>query len=136
MKKLLTYLTSFIAVLACCFAVACGNKEGGKSVKPVVIEATSTAFDYDGKTLKDYMEFMQGTGGIEFAIEGGMVTSINGTANTTNSYWMLYTSDTENANTAWGTIEYGGETYGSAALGADSLAVKQGCLYIWAYQTF
>ena len=52
------------------------------------------------------------------------------------SYWMLYTSDSENANQEWGTFEYEDSIYGSATLGADALIVKEDCIYIWAYQTF
>jgi hypothetical protein len=49
---------------------------------------------------------------------------------------MLYTSDTDNANTAWGEVEYKGEVYGSAILGAEALTIKEGCLYIWIFQAF
>lgn len=65
-----------------------------------------------------------------------MVVSINGKTNTTKSFWMLYTSDAENANREWGKFEYEDSTYGSATLGADALIVKENCIYIWAYQTF
>ena len=49
---------------------------------------------------------------------------------------MLYTSDSENANEAWGIVEYEGKNYGSATLGAESLPVKSGAIYIWWYQSF
>ena len=49
---------------------------------------------------------------------------------------MLYTSDTENANADWGKFDNNGEIYGSAALGAETLAVKENCVYVWAYETF
>ena len=81
----------------------------------------------------DFLFFKQK---MAYEMSDGMVTSINGKANTTNSYWMLYTSDAENANNSWGTVEYEGNTYGSAMYGADSLTIKDGCLYIWEYQTF
>ena len=65
-----------------------------------------------------------------------MVTEINGRANTTNSYWMVYTSDEAHANAEWGVMEYEGKEYGSATLGAESLPLAAGGTYIWAYQTF
>jgi hypothetical protein len=49
---------------------------------------------------------------------------------------MLYTSDSDNSNVAWGEIEYDSNVYGSAILGAEMLTVKDGCLYIWVYQSF
>jgi polar amino acid transport system substrate-binding protein len=71
--------------------------------------------------------------------ENGMVMAINGLYNDVVSWsasWMLYTNDAELSNTAWGTCEYQGEIYGSAMYGAESLTVKNGCRYIWVYQTF
>ena len=136
MKKLLIILVAFCAITACCFT-ACGDKEPIKADEnTVIITATDTAFDFDGKTLKDYMDYLQGNGKFTYSINNGMITAINGKSNTANSYWMLYTSDEENSNDAWGTFEYEGAIYGSATLGADALTVKEGCIYVWAYQTF
>ena len=50
--------------------------------------------------------------------------------------WMLYTSDGEMSNAAWGEIEYNGEKLGSAVLGADALPVLEGQVYVWYYQAF
>lgn len=132
MKKCLTFLASVLAVISCCFAAACT----GETIKPVVITASDYSFEYEGKTLKDYMEYLQDGGELTFTVSGGMVTSINGKSNTTKSYWLLYTDDAENSEEAWGTFEYEGEIYASATLGAEALTVKQGHTYIWAYQTF
>jgi hypothetical protein len=49
---------------------------------------------------------------------------------------MIYTTDEDNSNTAWGLVEYNGKTYGSAMYGAEELKVKQGESYIWLYQSF
>jgi hypothetical protein len=49
---------------------------------------------------------------------------------------MLYTSDAENSNSAWGTVEYDGKEYGSAVSGAETLKIKADQLYIWVYQSF
>lgn len=134
LKRVLMTILGAIALALSVFAfTAC--KRGGE-VKPVAITANSAEFAYENKTLKDYMDFLQGKGELTFTVESGMVTAVNGTANTTKSFWMLYTDDGENANRTWGTVEYGGKTYGSATLGAEALTVKQGCTYVWSYQTF
>ncbi len=134
MKKLKILLLVLTAVMALSLFTACNN-EGG-SIAPVVITANDKSFTYENKTLLDYMSYLQDNGKLSFTVKDGMVTSINGKSNTTNSYWMLYTSDTENANTDWGKYDNNGEIYGSAALGAETLAVKENCVYVWAYETF
>lgn len=134
MKKFKVLLLALIAAFALCLFAAC-NKNGG-AVDPVVITANDESFVYENKTLLDYMSYLQGKEELSFTVDNGMVTSINGKSNTTNSYWMLYTSDTENANNDWGTYNYNGEIYGSATLGAGALTVKENCVYVWAYQTF
>ncbi|MGN1060105.1 MAG: hypothetical protein ACI4QN_00080 [Candidatus Coproplasma sp.] len=137
---------SWIALLLCLIACLLGvclagcNKNEGYAKTEVsanddmvaitVVEATPNT------SLIRAMECAQDDGNLSFTIEKGMVTSINGVSQTTNVYWMLYTSDTDNANTAWGTCEYGGQTLGSATLGAESLTVKNGCVYVWVYTKF
>ena len=70
--------------------------------------------------------------------EDGMITSINGIENPADysSCWMLYTSDAENSNAAWGTVEYQGKQYASAVSGAETLKIKPDQLYIWVYKSF
>ena len=89
-------------------------------------------------TLMDYMTKLKDKGELEFAISDGMITSINGTANPEDysSCWMLYTSDEENANAAWGTVDFEGKQYGSAISGAETLKIKPGQLYIWVFKSF
>lgn len=91
-----------------------------------------------GVTLLSYMQDLQEEGELAFTVENGMVTSIAGKANDSdyNPCWMLYTSDTENANDAWGVVEYDGKRYGSAVVGVETLLVKAGETYIWWYQSF
>jgi hypothetical protein len=87
-------------------------------------------------TLLAYMQALKAKQqDMEFTVEDGMITTINGIANAADwSYcWMLYTSDAENANTAWA-VDYNGNIYGSAIFGAETLIVKDGCVYIWFYQ--
>lgn len=137
MKKFLALFASFFALLACCLVSACGGKEPiTADENTVIITASDSSFDFDGKTLKNYMDYLQDNEKFTYTIENGMVTAINGKSNTLKSYWMLYTSDSENANREWGAFEYEGSVYGSAVLGAEGLPVKEGCIYIWAYQTF
>ena len=92
----------------------------------------------DTTTLVDYMNSLKDDGQLTFEINNGMVSSVNGIDNPADwsSCWMLYTSDSDSSNTAWGTIEYNGDVYGSAVLGAESLIIKDGCMYIWVSQSF
>jgi hypothetical protein len=88
--------------------------------------------------LLQYMEQLKEKGELSFEIKDGMITAINGIANPADfsSCWMLYTSDAEYSNSAWGTVEYQGQTYGSAIVGAELLEIKADQLYIWVYQSF
>ena len=92
----------------------------------------------DNAMLIEVMEYLQEENALVFEVSGGMVTSINGKANAADwsASWMLYTSDTEMSNTAWGTYEYEGRTLGSAIVGAEALPVADGEVYIWSYQGF
>ena len=134
MKKFLAFAISLIAIVACAFAVACGSKSPVTADENTVFITADKS--YNNKTLLEYMNHLQDEGDLTFEIKDGMVTSINGKSNTTNSFWMLYTDDTENANEAWGTFEHEGKTYGSAVSGASDLKIKENCMYIWTYQTF
>lgn len=105
----------------------------------IVIKTTQEALD--GKTdmlLIDYMNELQQKGEMECTIKDGMITSINGIENPADfsSCWMLYTSDEENANSAWGTVEYNGKQYSSAISGAEVLKIKPDQLYIWVFKSF
>lgn len=131
---------SWLALLLCVVAAAFGvmfaacNKNtvdaNDERVAITVVNAT------ENESLLDYMSGLQGEGKLTYTIDNGMVTSINGISQTTNTYWMLYTSDTDNANTAWGTYEYENQTLGSASLGAKDLKVKDGCIYVWVFTKF
>ena len=139
MKKTVKILCVVLAVLLLC---ACGKTEPlviKDSDTCIVIKTTQEALD--GKTdmvLIDYMNKLISEGKLTCKIENGMVTSINGIDNPADfsSCWMLYTSDAENANSAWGTVEYDGKEYGSAVSGAEVLKIKPDQLYIWVYQSF
>jgi len=105
----------------------------------IVLKVTEDAIgDSTDMLLIDYMDTLVKKGDMVCTIEDGMVTSINGIQNAADysSCWMLYTSDEENANAAWGTVDFEGKQYGSAISGAETLKVKAGQLYIWVYKSF
>lgn len=143
MKKVFSlFVCMLIIVIGLSSFVACSPKE------PLVIKESDTYIVInvsneqmtitDNTTLVDYMTSLKDDGELIFEINNGMITSINGIANPVDwsSCWMLYTSDSDSSNTAWGTIEYNGNVYGSAILGAESLTIKDGCIYIWVFQSF
>ena len=144
MKKLLLNLLTLLCVCVMALsAIACGNNPETHVIKDgdtkVVITVSSEYLEANqSATLVEYMEYLKEQGELEFEIASGMVTSINGIENPADwsSCWMLYTNDKELSNAEWGTAEYNGETYGSAIVGAETLIVKDGCSYIWLYQTF
>ena len=141
MKKRYVFVAAVIAAL-CAFISACTPIEKEplvikESDKHIVITADSERVSItNDTTLLDYMNSLKQSGELEFEIANGMVVSVNGIANADPSYWMLYTSDADNANAAWGTAEYKGEKYGSAMFGADKLKIKNGEIYSWVYQSF
>lgn len=136
--------------LSCLFAIlllACTLLPGCKS-EPLVIKDSETCIVIkttpevlEGKedmVLIDYMNQLVQSGELTCTIRDGMVTSINGIENPADfsSCWMLYTSDEENANAAWGVVEYNGVQYGSAISGAEVLKLKPDQLYIWVFKSF
>ena len=127
----ISFITLFLSLF---LSVFCFVSCGGGETKPVAITVTQTVTAET--TLLEVMQAEQDAGKLTFEVQNGMVSSINGTANTTNSFWMLYTTDENNANAEWGTYEWNGETLGSAVAGAETLVVVQGETYVWVYQTF
>ncbi len=136
MKKKVVSLVSLISAVLALFSLAalagCHTSSVTADVD-VVIRATA---EQDGMTLLAVMEELQTAGELSFTVSDGMIVELNGTKQTASSYWMLYTSDEESANEQWRTFEYEGEVLGSATLGAGELTVKEGCLYIWAFESF
>ena len=133
----------FLVMLLACAVLLSGCQKEPLVIKDsdtyIVIKTTEKALD--GKTdmhLIDYMSQLKEKGELEFGISDGMITSINGIDNPADwsSCWMLYTSDADNANAAWGTVEYEGNVYGSAISGAQDLIVKADQLYIWVFKSF
>lgn len=105
----------------------------------IVIKTTQEAIGEEKDMLLiDYMAKLKEKGELEFEIANGMITSINGIENPADysSCWMLYTSDEELSNSAWGIVEYEGKEYGSAISGAETLPIKADRLYIWVFKSF
>ena len=139
MKKIISLLTGISIIIVSLFCASC------LSPTPKVIKESDTYFvinvtdkvDAD-TTLYEYMITLRDDGQITFTDADGMITSLNGISNKSDwsEVWMIYTTDEDNSNTAWGLVEYNGKTYGSAMYGAEELKVKQGESYIWLYQSF
>ncbi|MBQ8323356.1 MAG: hypothetical protein IJX91_05255 [Clostridia bacterium] len=135
-RKIISLFTLFLTVLFSAAAFFGCNKETVRLDGDYVV---ITAADAEGgTTLLAYMQKLQEDGKLTFKVEDGMVTEIDGKKNAADfsSCWMLYTSDTNASNEAWGTVEYEEKVYGSAVLGAESLVIVKGETYIWWYQTF
>lgn len=137
MKKKVVSLVSLVSAVLALFSLValagCKKSPVTADENTVVIQASA---EQDGMTLLAVMEELQAAGELSFTVSDGMVVELNGTKQTASSYWMLYTSDEESANEQWGTFEYEGEVLGSAVSGAGELIVKEGCLYIWAFENF
>lgn len=135
MKKLICILSCL--VIACAVLFGCGGKNTVlKETDEFIVLIPSE--DYVGKNLSEFMDYTKEQGKLDYKIENGMVTSVNGIDNPADfSYcWMLYTDDAENSNEACGTITYKEKTYASATLGANALVIAKGCTYIWVYTKF
>ena len=140
-KKILSCLLAVVILAGTMLLAGCKSE-------PLVIKDSDTYIviktpqeavgDKTDMLLIEYMETLKEKGQLEFKVENGMITSINGIDNPADfsSCWMLYTSDEANANASWGTVEYEGKQYGSAVSGAETLKIKADQLYIWVYKSF
>ena len=138
MKTRKILVLALVLVLAVLALFACNAKDKEPLVLTdsenlVVLQPTS---EYAGKTVLEFMNIVKEKGEIDFVVENGMVTSVNGKEQSyaDNNYWMIYTSDESHSNTAWGTAEYKGKVYGSADTGVTELPIAENCIYILAYQ--
>ena len=140
-KKILAFLLAAMTLMSILLLAGCKSEPLviKESDTCIVLKVTEEAIG--GNTdmvLIDYMDTLVKEGKLTCTIENGMVTSINGIDNPADfsSCWMLYTSDADNSNAAWGTVEFEGAQYGSAISGAETLKIKAGQLYIWVYKSF
>ncbi len=146
MKRKTNIFFSLVLSLVCALCLfACGRKDKS-NLKCTLVESTQTrvviSVEEQGLncTVLDCMEMLRQSqdNDFTFTFTNGMITSINGVENPADfsSCWMLYTSDAEMANTAWGTTEYDGQTLGSAVVGVNELDVISGEIYVWVYAAF
>ena len=140
MKKLTLLLGSVALAAMLAIGAACAQpKTVQVDETPVIITPDSKVLEItENTTLADYMNELAKRGELSFKANDGMISEMNGKANAADwsSSWMLYTDDKDNSNAAWGTAEYKGISYESAALGYAALKIKAGCTYIWIYQSF
>ena len=140
MQKVLS-LVLVLAIMSCTLLLsACRNETLVIMDSDTYIVVKTTEKSMVGATdmtLMDYMSKLKEKGELEYSISDGMITSINGIDNPVDysKCWMLYTSDADNANAAWGTVEYEGKEYGSAISGAETLKIKPDQLYIWVFKS-
>lgn len=126
-----------IILTASVFAFAACNKAVVQTDTETVVTVTKALYE-DGDTLETYMNRLADKNKLSFTADNGMVTVINGieAKAADNRYWMIYTSDGDYSNDAWGTYEYDGTTYGSATKGIKELPVKVGAVYVFAISQF
>ena len=156
MKRKITYFISIVAsfVVSVCMFAGCSlfsqSSSSSRAVevppeaKFLVVETTETCVVIkvnkadDNQTVLGVMQALQTEGKMSYTLSGTMVTAINGKENPADfsACWMLYTSDSEMANSEWGTYTYNENVYASAILGANAMPVIDGAYYIWAYVAF
>ena len=131
MKKITLSLLALTLAFALLLSVGCTETEGE------VFLGIDKKYDVrPGDTLEDYMDWLEEKGKLDYEEEDGMVLEINGIKNSLNSYWMLYTDDPNNSNSAWGTYEYKGKVLYSATYGVEQLKINKDYVYVFVYQTF
>lgn len=132
MKKFFACVLTALFALLSVFFLSCGE---GNTTFAEYDEVVKIVVQTDEElSLKEYMDGLMQEGEFVYEIESGMVVSINGVSNT-DKYWMLYTDDIKNANTAYG-VKHEGKNYYSANYGAEALTVEDGHVYLWAYHGF
>ena len=164
MKKTIIHKLSVIAITLCLALniVACDNPTSQNSEVSQTSEQVSSGVlasslvvvdgdiviitvdaDYMSITnttvLIDYMQKLKTDGALNYTVrDDGMINSINGQENTADwsKCWMLYSNDTELTNEMWGTVTVGETTYFSAVLGAETLPIKDGKIYVWEFKSF
>ncbi|MBO5324525.1 MAG: hypothetical protein J6A88_10615 [Oscillospiraceae bacterium] len=146
-RKILSCLLAMLILASTMLLAGCQNDPLVNN-KPLVIKDSDTYIvikttqeaigGKEDMLLIEYMQMLKEDGQLEFEVENGMITSINGIENPADfsSCWMLYTSDETLSNAGWGVVEYEGKQYGSAVSGAETLQIKADQLYIWVYKSF
>ena len=136
MKKTIKLLALILTFVMAFTLVGCKRNPVTVDEDSVIITANFKDYEIEGKTLLEFMEILMGEEKLTYEFSEGMFTSINGKANTLNTFWMIYTDDESNYNFDWGTLEYKEKVYGSAIYGAGELPLTDGATYILIYQGF
>ena len=141
-RKLTTFITILLVLCISLFAIT-GCDSEKSDVKAQILSSTQTTVvikitQTDGKaTLLDVMEYLKEQNQLTYQKDAqNMIKAINGSQAEANSFWALYTSDSEMANAEWGTFDYQGQILGSAIFGANDLIVLNGCIYVWDLTTW
>lgn len=128
-----------LAVLVAAFA-ACNGYNAVKSTEDVVaVTVSGKVMDLDGKNLVDYLNKLQSDDKFSYSADNGYVTTVNGkTADyqKDRTSWMMYTSDKEMGNEAWGTYEFEGQTYYSAIVGINDYPLAEGTVILFVFCHF
>ena len=151
-RKLVSLLLFTLTVILAVFS-GVGCQRGGKttakleaSTEDMIVMSIASS---DGKANAfNALQSLQEQGVITFEYQdstyGAYVTSINGkaekiissTLTSSEGYsWSFYTSDREYAYDS-PTVTVEGRVCGLSSLGASSLTVKEGELYIWVYEHY
>lgn len=138
LQKLLSALLLLSVLAGVALLNACGEPLVIKDSDTYIVIKTPEKLEHEDMLLIEYMAQLEQKGKLELTISDGMITSLNGIENPPDysKCWMLYTSDAEYSNAAWGTVEYEGVEYGSAISGAETLPILPGQLYIWVFKSF
>lgn len=140
-KRSLSLLLTFLFALGAFSLVSCSQTDYVLADENTVaiFPSEEVLALTDSTTLSDYLAAMQEKGQLTYVMEDGMINSVNGIANeytgTNSMSWMIYTSDPDQSNSAFGQLKYEGKRYASASLGAESLIVKADYAYFLAYHS-
>lgn len=128
-----------VAILTAAFA-ACNGYNAVKETEDVVaITVSSKVMSLEGKNLVDYLNKLQSDDKISYEASDGYINTVNGkTADYAKdkTSWMIYTSDEEMGNAAWGTYEFEGKTYYSAVVGINDYPLVEGTVILFAFCRF
>ena len=140
-KKLLALIVALATITSLFMLVACNKAPFDKDKNELAVTVTDSVMEITAETtLEDYMNKLQDKKKVSFSgttSEYGLyITEINGVEAGMGEAWMLYTTDTANSNSEWGSYEYDGKTLGSATLGVSNLIIKNGETYVWVLQKY
>lgn len=141
MKRLFIAYTNILALLL--LLSACSISKGSQqqtypiTVNTAELVAFTAPDEFATISLKEYLDGLVTAEKLSYTIQSGMITSINGTENISEtnkgSYWMIYSDLLEldgvtYANPTY-TYDYNGKVLASCTFGAESMPVIAGYTY-------